>query len=713
MKFLPVVLGIIMLLFSLLGTSQVVPPAPASPGADTMKIVQILRADRYAFKKIDSVTELLLMVGNVSLKQDNTLFFGDSVVYNRRDKIVEAFKNVHINDNDSIDTYSQYLLYHTDTKVAFLKEKVLLTDGKSNLHTEELEYQMRDKIGIYRKGGKVINGTSTLTSHEGTYYADIKDIYFKQNVKLVDPQYTLESDSLLYNTETEIATFIAKTYIEDSSKRTIVTREGYYDLKNKNATFGARPVIKDGATTTIANNIDTDDSTGISVLTGNAVFKDTAQGLSVLANSIIVNKTTGSLLATQKPLMIIKQDKDSTFITADTLYSGRLSELEKDTIAADTVINDNPKLRDSIGTDNALNDSLKVFLGLHDTLNTEIDSSAIMQKTLTDTTNNTLEKDTVSNPASMEMPPPDRHMEEKRDSTKENDPPPAKKTRKQRQKKKSKNSSFAKQKENSLVNNDSLQNKTHDAKDSATASSIHKEATDHPSENKDSLQQKIAGQQPDSVITDSLKTPLLKKDSLTLPQQQNDSADRFFRAYHNVKIFSDSLQAVCDSLFYSGKDSIFRMFRDPIVWSGSGDSQITGDTIHLYTKNKKPEEMHVFENGFMINKTSKDMYNQIKGKIIYAYFTEGEIDNVRAKGNAESVYYAKDSEDKLVGINKATSSIIDMRFKNKELYKVVFIDEAKGTMLPIRQATEQDKQLKSFKWHEEKRPKSKFELFGD
>ncbi len=500
------------------------------PKADTLKIVQILRADRYAFKKIDSLTELLLMVGNVALKQENTTFFGDSVVYNRHAKIVEAFKNVHINDNDSINTYSDYLLYHTDTKIATLKKKVRLTDGKSNLFTEELEYDLNEKIGIYRNGGKVINGTSTLTSTEGTYYADLKDVYFKDNVHLVDPKYMLKSDSLLYNTETELATFITKTYIEDSAKRTILTSEGFYDLKNKNASFGARPIIKDGPTTTIADNIDTDDNTGISILTGNAVFKDTAQGLSLLANSIVVNKNSGTMVATKKPLMIIKQENDSTFITADTLYSGKLSELPRDSSAA---------------------------------------------------------------------------------------------------------------------------------------------------------------------VIDSIRADTV----------------RFFRAYNHVRIFADSLQAVCDSLFYSGEDSIFRLFRDPIVWSG--ESQVTGDTIYMYTKNKKPDELYVFENGLMVNKTGKDMYNQIKGTRIFGYFKDGEIDNVRAKGNAESIYYAKDSEDKLVGINKANSAIIDMRFKDKELNKVVFISDVTGTMLPLSKATDEDRRLRSFKWLDEKRPKSKFELFGN
>jgi lipopolysaccharide export system protein LptA len=519
--------------------------------SDSLKVVEILSANRYGYAKKDSLTELLLLVGKVALKQEGTIFYADSAVYNRKEKFVEAFKNVHINDRDSVHAYSDYLMYHTDTKVANLKKNVRLTDGKSTLYTEDLQYDVNPRVGNYRHGGRVVNGTSVLTSDEGTYYADLKDFYFKEDVKLKDPQYYLESDSLLYNTNSEIATFISETYIEDSVKRTILTSEGYYDLKNKNASFGKRPVIHDGPMTIIAETVVTDDRTGMSVLTGNAIFKDTTQGLTVLANSIVSNKITGSMIATERPLMIIAQDnkKDSTYISADTLYSGRLSELP-----------------------------------------------VIVDSTVTDST------------------------------------APAPKT----------------------------------------------------------------------------DTNLVKNDTAI-----NDSTDRFFRAYHNVKIFSDSLQAVSDSLFYSGKDSIFRLFTDPIVWSGNGASQVTGDTIYMYTKNKKPHQLNVFENGLMISKTGVDMYNQLRGNRLFGYFTEGEINNIRAKGNAESIYYAKDEEDKLIGINKASSDIIDMRFKNKQLNKVVLISAATGKIVPYRMATEEDRQLRSFKWQEKRRPKSKFELFGD
>jgi len=64
------------------------------------------------------------------------------------------------------------------------------------------------------------------TSKDGTYLCRNKDAYFKKDV-VSGPAYDLQSDSLLYNTETKFATLLTDTYIRDSSGRTIRTKEGF------------------------------------------------------------------------------------------------------------------------------------------------------------------------------------------------------------------------------------------------------------------------------------------------------------------------------------------------------------------------------------------------------------------------------------------------------------------------------------------------------
>jgi lipopolysaccharide export system protein LptA len=616
------------------------------PGADTMKVVNLIWADRLSYARPNDTTELQMLAGNVQLKQGNTLFKCDSAVLNKRTRYLEAFGNVHIVDNDTVNIRSQYLQYFTETKLAFLKNNVSLTDNKSTLYTNELQYDLNTKIGEYRNGGRLINETSVLTSKEGTYYEELKDVYFKKNVDLKDPKYTLKTDSLLYNTATQIATFIAPTKIVDSAKRTINTSDGFYDTRNRKAFFGKRPILKDGPTTIISDNIDSNDSTGISILTGNAVYVDTAQGIAVLANRIDANRIDGSFIATQHPLLIIKQDKDSIYITADTLQSGRLSKLKSNIDS--TLTPDTSRLAPDTS-----------FLK-RDSLNLAKISGSLVRDSLG------VQKDSALLAPDSSRLQPNMAVVQPRDSI------------------------ISLPKDTGIVKRDSVQKKNV-TKDIASTLTLKKQ----PPANKKAARPMAAANKPAKAAAEN----------------KNDSTDRYFKGWHHVRIFSDSMQAISDSLWYSGKDSTFRLYTDPVMWASN--SQITGDTIYLYTKNKNPDRLYVFENGLAINLSDKNMYNQIKGNRLHGYFRNGEIDYMRSQGNAESIYYLKEEDGKVKGINNATGDIIDLRFKNKELNKVVFISEVSGTLYPVRQATEQNKFLRGFKWLEDKRPKTKFELFED
>jgi hypothetical protein len=146
------------------------------------------------------------------------------------------------------------------------------------------------------------------------------------------------------------------------------------------------------------------------------------------------------------------------------------------------------------------------------------------------------------------------------------------------------------------------------------------------------------------------------------------------------------------------------------VWNG--DSQVNGDTIFLYTKNRKPERFYVFEKGMIVNKSNTQFYNQIAGKTINGYFNKGSIDYVRVKGQkAESIYYIQDKDSAYVGMNRASGDVIDMYFLKDELNKVKFVNDVHGIMHPIRQIPEDQRFLKDFLWEDKRRPKNKLELF--
>lgn len=536
-------------LFSLtafLGNAQTTVNVPTTDTAKvvTGKLLEILRAERQNIRKIDSLNQFISYAGKVMIKQDKTLFYTDSAVLNPITNVFEAFGNIHINDADSVHTYSQYLKYLAKEKQAFLKKKVRLTDGQSTLTTEELEYDVTVKIGTYLKGGKVVNEKTTLTSTEGYYYGDTRDIYFKRKVVLINPDYRITTDTLQYNTDTEIATFTSPTTIKDNKQLVIKTRDGFYDLKNKRAQLYKRSIIDDSTYTMTADDMALDSISGLGEFRGNAVYrsKDSAKGFDMIANNIKTNNKNNSLLATQSPLLLIKQNRDSIYIAADTFYSAKLSDLLK----VKTV----PRVRDSI-----------------------------------------------------------------------------------------------------------------------------------------------------DFVFDTDKT-------------KEDSTDKYFEAYYNVKIFSDSMQSVGDSLFYALKDSVFRLFKQPVVWAQ--ENQISGDTIYMYLKNTKPERLYVFENAMALSKVDSSIYfNQVKGNTINAYFdSTGQINFLRSKGSSENVYYGVDEEKNFIGVNKNSSDVIEIRFADGKPKRVLFVNNLEGTMYPMREVNHDDLKLRNFKWMNDRRPKNRYDILS-
>ncbi len=619
-------------------------PVPPLSVADssTGKKLEILEANRYNFQKIDTTGDFLSLAGNVRIRQDRTLFYCDSAVLDQKKNIVEAFGNIHINDDDSVHTYSQYMKYYGKEKDAILKDKVKLTDGKGVLTTNELHYNTLTKVGTYENGGKVVNGKTVLTSTQGVYYGETRDIYFKKKVVMVDPEFTVTTDTLLYNTYTQIARFTVPTKIK-SKTRTINTSEGYYDMQNKKAVFGKRPFIDDKDYTLTADDIALDESSGFGDALGSVVYKskDTANASIIIANRLQSNNKTGALLATQRPVMILKQGADSIYIAADTLYSAKLSDLKKSRYVPD--ITTPPPV--AAAADSTISST---------------DSSGVLKP---GPPGKRLQK--PAGLAGMFKKPPDAKDDAASDTT-----------------------VLAAKPDSSLLQKKSVV-KTDSSKAEPRLASIQPKPKNKTTTAADSIQKTIA---------DTSETA-----------QTDSSNNRFVEAYYNVKIFTDSLQAVGDSMFYSLADSTFRLFKDPVVWAK--ENQITGDTIYLFTANKKPERLYVFENGLAINK-SEQFYNQIKGNTINGYFIGGDIDHIRAKGSAENIYYAADEQDLYIGVNRSTSDVIDMYFTDRKPKKIVFRNNLEGTTFPMSQVKHDEMRVRGFKWLEDKRPKTKEDLFG-
>ncbi|MFV0605420.1 MAG: OstA-like protein [Niabella sp.] len=607
--------------------------------------VEIIHADKMTVGGGDS-SKLIILEGNVKLKQGATLFNCNKCIKNDEANTFEAWGNVHINDSDTTHVYSNHLRYLTDKELAYLDGNVKLTDGHTVLTAPSAEYNMSTNIATYKNGGKVVNKQTVITSRAANYYTDIKDVIFMRDVRVNDPGYKIVTDSLLYNTNSQVTRFIAHTVITDSANRKMITKDGYYNLKTGDAEFGQRSIVNDNnKSTIIADSLVLTEE--FAQAKGNAVAVDSVRGTIIIADLIYQNRLTEAVLATQNPLMIIKQGEDSIYVTADTLFSAKLTDLYHPVVQKDTLLSsDSTKTNNIVVGDNILSntslieDSVMAKIPQPNIIHTALDSANVQSdsvKAVVNTDGLSVKKE----PQKQLVPPKIVAVENRKPIT------PAG--------------------ENSTSKNNPLADSTRSAL---------------------------------ATIKPALKDSAAK----------NDSTNRYFEAFHNVRIFSDSMQAVSDSLFYSFKDSVFRLYQNPVAW-GQDNNQMTGDTLLLHTKHKKPHWFEAIGNGFMISHIEKQAFNQIKSSRIDGYFTDGSLDSMRAKGSAEAIYFLQDDDSAYSGINKSTSDIIDAYLKNKRLNKVVLRGDAKGTIYPIQQKNPKEMQLQGFIWREAERPKTKYDLF--
>ncbi|HTG66419.1 MAG TPA: OstA-like protein [Flavobacterium sp.] len=189
--------------------------------------------------------------------------------------------------------------------------------------------------------------------------------------------------------------------------------------------------------------------------------------------------------------------------------------------------------------------------------------------------------------------------------------------------------------------------------------------------------------------------------------------DRIIRAFNNVRFFKTNMSGKCDSIHSSTKTALTKLIGNPILWNG--ESQITGDIMHLIgnSKTQKLDSLKVLNNTFIISKdTLGTGYNQIKGLNLFGKFEEGKLHDVDVIKNAEVIYYMRNDDKELIGINKNVSSKISILFNKNAIETITFFKQVDGDIFPEEELDEHDRKFKGFKWRADERIKSKDDIFS-
>ncbi len=259
------------------------------------------------------------LIGDVIMRQDSTMFYCDSAYMNEKTRHFEAFGNVHINVSDSLNIYGDRLKYNSDTRVAELFDNVKLIDDKTLLETEYLIYNRITKLATYPNRGQITNEDNILKSLKGYYQTDLKEFYFRKDVELISPDYTAYSDTMVYNNISEIAWFYGPTVIR-GEENTIYLEYGWYDTKKDHAHLFKRARIESMEQTITADTLFYDRSTAYGEGFGKVVITDTTNKLLIKGGISRMWEDKGISYVTQKPMAINYDQGDSLFIHSDTLF---------------------------------------------------------------------------------------------------------------------------------------------------------------------------------------------------------------------------------------------------------------------------------------------------------------------------------------------------------------------------------------------------------
>lgn len=188
--------------------------------------------------------------------------------------------------------------------------------------------------------------------------------------------------------------------------------------------------------------------------------------------------------------------------------------------------------------------------------------------------------------------------------------------------------------------------------------------------------------------------------------------ERIIRGYNNVRFFKTEMSGKCDSLHSDQKRGLTQLIGKPILWNY--ENQLTGDVMHLIGNNttEKLDSLKVLNNAFIISKdTIGTGYNQVKGLNLYGKFKENKLYEVDVVKNTEVIYYLRNDEDELIGINKNVSSKINMTLDKNTIDTITFFDNVDGEIYPEAELPENARKLRGFIWRGEERILSKEDIF--
>ena len=489
-------------------------PTAVQPASNTKKnSVFLENAETFSYDK-DLMADGQLLKGNVRFRHDDAYLYCDSAYFFEERNSFNAYGHVRIVQGDTLFIYGDVLYYDGDTKMARLRKNVRMHNRTVRLTTDSLNYDRGANVGYYFTGGKLTDATNTLTSKFGYYYPGLEMALFRGKVRLTNPNFVMDADTLKYFTETDLAQILGPTTVLYEKETTIYSEKGWYDTKTEQSELLLNSLIthQDGKTLK-GDTIFYDKKKGIGRAHHHVELDDTVKKVSLRGHYLYYKEEGDVALAKDSALMIDHSTTDTLYLNADTLFSYAV-----------------------------------------------------------------------------------------------------------------------------------------------------------------------------------------------------DSVDKVVEAFYNVRVFRKDVQAVCDSARYETRDSVLHLMKMPILWSDN--QQITGDTIRIFSVNGAVERLQVINSAFVCQQEDSIRFNQLSGKEVTAYMADGELYRVDVRGNAQSLFFPREADSTMIGMNQTESSFLTVYLKKQKIDRIVLYPTPIGVMTPLDQVIAESMYLPNYSWQVAIRPQKWEDVFA-
>ncbi|MCX6226892.1 MAG: hypothetical protein NTV01_19450 [Bacteroidia bacterium] len=262
------------------------------------------------------------LLGNVRMSHKNLTLTCDSAYLDEAINQFKGFSRVHIIKADTLNIYAQKLDYNGETELAQLEGNVFMDNVKETLKAPRLDYNMKDETAVYYGGGQIIDSINTVESFWGYLFLKTNQFVFKENVSLTNPDNTLFTDSLRYNSKSGIMAFEGPTEVF-SDTNYIACNRGYSDSKNRASSFSRNVFMQAKQQNLRTDSLIYNQAGNFTEAFRNVELKDTVENMIIHGEHLYYDEIKNRFQITEDVLYIMGGEKDSLFLHSDTLVSSR------------------------------------------------------------------------------------------------------------------------------------------------------------------------------------------------------------------------------------------------------------------------------------------------------------------------------------------------------------------------------------------------------